>query len=270
MFNLALRLANCTLRNNTAEMGGGLHAQPALAYLKSCHFIDNHALGNGGALWGQTINYKIFNCSFQGNTAKKGGAIYLNSIAGGFSGISSPVLVDNCVLHDNSAERGGAIYLGGGMFASGKLTLTNSTLAYNTATIAGGGIWAATGAQIPATSHLINSIVWFNSAPANPNFRGRQDAVFCNYQDGITGGRMNISSDPLFVNGPLRDLHLAAGSPSLDSGINVLLPPDILDLDGNGDHLEVVPVDFDGKRRIQDDPSAPPMAPIVDMGAYER
>jgi hypothetical protein len=165
MFNSGLRLFHCTIRDNTARWGAGLHGQPAAVALRWCKFFDNHALERGGAIWGQAISYRIPHCEF----------------------------------HGNSAQRGGAIYLGGGTYASGKMTLSSSTITYNRATIGGGGIWAST-----------------------------------------------------------------------DTGFNAWLPVDFNDVDEDGNTHELVPVDLDGERRIQDDPAAAPFGGVVDMGAYER
>lgn len=270
MFNLGLWLVNCTIRDNTARWGAGLHGQPAAVNLRWCKFIDNHALERGGGIWGQAISYRISHCVFEGNTAARGGGLYLHSIGDDIPGAFPRVMVHNSLFFDNVAERGGAIYLGGGEFSSGKLTLSSSTIAYNRATIRGGGIHAVTGSQVAAESRIYNSIVWFNSAPTDPNLRGRHDAMASNIQDGIFSGLLNVTVHPGFVDGAQRDLRLRAGSLCNDTGLNALLPMDFLDVDGDGDWQETVPIDLDGRRRINDDPAAPPFGPLVDMGAYER
>jgi hypothetical protein len=70
------------------------------------------------------------------------------------------------------------------------------------------------------------------------------------------------------------DYRLAASSPCIDAGDNAFLPADFTDVDGDGDLLEILPLDLDHLPRRQDVPSVPDtgigMAPIVDMGSYER
>jgi hypothetical protein len=48
---------------------------------------------------------------------------------------------------------------------------------------------------------------------------------------------------------------------------------DIVDLDGDGDFFEPVPIDFDGNSRFADDPAANDTGvgtpPLIDVGAYE-
>jgi hypothetical protein len=97
-----------------------------------------------------------------------------------------------------------------------------------------------------------------------------------------TGG--NVAGDPLFVDadGPDadptttadNDYRLGAGSPCVDAGDNGALPADVLDLDGDGNALEPVPLDLGGNPRRVDDPAVADtgagVAPLVDMGALER
>lgn len=80
----------------------------------------------------------------------------------------------------------------------------------------------------------------------------------------------NIGAHPLFVDadGPDGvvgtaddDLRLIPGSPCIDAGSNGLLPPDVADLNTNGDTGEPNPFDLDGAPRIA--------WCYVDMGAYE-
>jgi hypothetical protein len=57
------------------------------------------------------------------------------------------------------------------------------------------------------------------------------------------------------------DLHLQPISPCIDAGSNAALPPDTLDLDGDGNTDEPLPIDLDGAPRIS--------GRTVDMGVYE-
>jgi hypothetical protein len=85
----------------------------------------------------------------------------------------------------------------------------------------------------------------------------------------------NIDADPLFVFFPDEppypyepaDLRLQAGSPCLDAGDNSLLPPDVAELDSDGDTEEPLPLDLAGAPRTVDGNSDSTV--IVDVGAYE-
>ena len=63
-------------------------------------------------------------------------------------------------------------------------------------------------------------------------------------------------------------------SPAVDAGTNAFLPPDVFDLDRDGDTAEPLPVDAVGRLRFVDDPRVPDTGsgtpPIVDIGSRER
>ena len=115
---------------------------------------------------------------------------------------------------------------------------------------------------------------------------GRRRRIIRKGNATVTWGTRNLNVDPSFQNpaGPDHvagtiddDLHLHAGSPCIDAGDNVAVPPDIDDLDADGDRQERIPFDLDGHTRFVDDPATAntgvadvPLYPaIVDLGAYE-
>jgi len=69
------------------------------------------------------------------------------------------------------------------------------------------------------------------------------------------------------------DYRLQTYSDCIDAACNCAVPPDVLDLDGDGDTDEYRPFDLDGEGRFFDDPATDDtgsgLPPIVDMGAYE-
>ncbi|HEY3244870.1 MAG TPA: choice-of-anchor Q domain-containing protein, partial [Phycisphaerae bacterium] len=78
--------------------------------------------------------------------------------------------------------------------------------------------------------------------------------------------------DPLFS----PTFSLMTGSPCIDAGDNTAVPPDVLDLDRDGNTAEPTPVDLNGLPRFQEALSAPNTGnpgpqgpPIVDIGAFE-
>jgi hypothetical protein len=125
-----------------------------------------------------------------------------------------------------------------------------------------------------------NSIVRSDGLPA---FTGVLPLVRYSDVSGGWPGDGNIDADPLFVRNPsagpdgvwgtsdddFGDLRLRAGSPCIDAGDNAALPPDHLDLDGDGDTTEPVPFDLAGLARVVRGLPGPGTA-VVDMGAYER
>jgi len=136
--------------------------------------------------------------------------------------------------------------------------LNCNTLTGNSAGIVGGGI----AASASSSAKIINTIVWENTAPTNPQIdliSGGVTIAYCNIQGGYSGTG-NINSNPRFRDPMNRDLHLMAHSPCIDAGDNnAPLLPDV-DIDGQGRI-------FAGKRDLLYGHPAP--VPTVDMGADE-
>ena len=61
-------------------------------------------------------------------------------------------------------------------------------------------------------------------------------------------------------------------SPAIDAGTNAAVPDDVSDMDGDGNSIEIAPLDMAGQPRFMDGPVVDTglgVAPIVDMGAFE-
>jgi parallel beta-helix repeat protein len=208
-----------------------------------------------------------------------GGGLYLYH--------ADATVVNNVIAGNRARQYGGGLY----MYHSSP-TIMNNTIVANEAGFTGGGLFVHTGFP-----DIVNTIVAFNSSGLfqfNGNPLLRSNCVFGNTEYDYfnvadpTGRGGNMSVDPLFVALPeagedgvwgteddeLGDLQLSAGSPCVDAGDNAGVPVDALDLDGDGDFSERLPFDRIGSPRFVDDPVAADVgggvAPIVDMGAYER
>jgi Right handed beta helix region len=268
--------------------------------ISRCGFHGNSA-GSGGALEVLAlIPLFVSHCTFERNrAAESGGAVTLRSLweAGG------TLILDDCLFAQNLAGR-----MGGGLFvaSSNPLYATSvracaSTFVGNQAGIEGGAI----AVHYISFSRMENCIAWGNRA-----FRGAQIAL--NARDfawiggpnlhversdveggkagvHLTGGGIvwvagNLEVDPRFAdpdgpdNNPLtvvdNDYRPIAGSPVNDAGDNALMPPDVNDIDGDGNTLEPTPLDLDLTRRFVEDLLASNVGagtpPLVDMGCYEH
>jgi hypothetical protein len=308
-FNSELLLENAILRDNFAGSGGGFHfdggtgATKAMLEVRITRVRDNQArvAGAGGYLR-NTDGSAIGNVKFRdnGGAVVSGGGLYLGPAVGALA-------VTQNIFHDNTAGTGGAIYIENpATTGSGASIWVNNTVAYNSATTTGAGMYIEdhTGGSLDPEVH--NAIHYFNPELANNEniVLASSASVTVTFSDiGLptgtwTGINNNINLDPLFRNGAARNLRLlslgaqAAISPCLDVGDDNRVPLDRLDIDDDKDFGELLPWDFDrltdpdtGTESVRwlDVPNAPdgllgdtsvppnnPVNVVVDMGAYEN
>ena len=202
------------------------------------------------------------NCQFNGNTGVPSGAI---SVRQGSKG-AYRIRIENCTFYANYATGG----YGAGCFydantelsAQPHVEISNSILWANGASNnyteygqVGGDHWDPEVYQLTA-----NCIMGYETMPGEGNI-----PFYPRFRDPFGADGSPGTSDD--------DFTLEMDSPCVDAGWNMLLRPDWLDLDGDGDRFEPLPVDLNNRARQADgerkdtgmgDP------PIVDMGAYER
>jgi hypothetical protein len=137
-----------------------------------------------------------------------------NASGGGGIFNGGTLTVTNSTIAANSATR--SADAGGGIYNRGTLTLTNSTISGNSATIAGGGI--ANG----GTATLNNSIVADNGGGGDlfGNFTGSHDLIGDGSGLGLTSP---LKGNPLlgtlgYYGGPTQTMPLLPGSPARGAG----------------------------------------------------
>jgi hypothetical protein len=271
--------------DRTAARGGGLFS-PArqnqqLRILSQSGGVDARPAG-GGVSQNGGGSPTLVNCKFIGNTCDRGG---LTAGGAGGGGMivpqGSPNLI-SCVFIGNRALGTGGVVGGGISTGCGNLkTVINCTFANNFSAGSGGG--ASGGCT------AFRNCVFRGNLPSDVSV-GTSIDHSCT-QAGWAGTG-NIGTDPQFVRDPspgldgqwgtgdddYGDLRLRAGSPCIDIGSNAAVPPDSLDIDGDGNTIEPTPYDLAGLPRFYDDPAtadctvAPGTcgtAPIADMGAHE-
>ena len=130
---------NCVIVQNSADAGGGvICAGNALVTVDNCTIADNTVTIIGGglyAVWGSSLT--LTNCTIRENSATQ---------SGGGVGCweNSSVTMTDCIVSGNSTT--GAIFheagYGGGLYAgnSSMMTLTNCSIANNSAGVGGGGM----------------------------------------------------------------------------------------------------------------------------------
>jgi CSLREA domain-containing protein len=261
-----------TITNGSStDDGGGVLNEGTLTMTDSV-VSGNFVSGNGGGIFNQAA-LTMTNTIVNGNFATVGfGAGIFNS---------GTLTVTNSTISDNTAGNGG-----GGIYNAGTLTLINSTLSGNTATSGGGG-----GILNFNTLFVINSTLSGNTANVfGGGIRSQgtttlYNSIIANSTSGgecvngsgtINASHSIIEGDLTCVNGtninnstadPLLDLvtliPTSAASPAVNAGSNALLPADPLDLDGDLDTSELLPVDARGIGfpRV--------VGSSVDIGAFE-
>jgi len=119
---------NVHSNNNTAYRGGSTFIRGSNVTVQNCNLDNNTAEIRGGALnIGGGDNCKIINVSVSNNRAsEKGGAVYV---------VGDNAFFDNVTSIHNHAERGGSSFIEGN-----NVTVINSDLNNNTASVRGGGL----------------------------------------------------------------------------------------------------------------------------------
>ncbi|MGP1345164.1 MAG: right-handed parallel beta-helix repeat-containing protein [Phycisphaerales bacterium] len=241
----------CLFYNNTVSNGSGgavYRTGTGTARFGNCEFLDNEALGDGGALYALGGTTDFVNCLFNANKALSsfnadGGAIYA-----ALSGVL--VQLNNCTVANNTA--GGTA--GGLAVSTNASIVARNTILWANSDLSGNPMPQQQASTIAGSGFFNLDWAWIHGLDPNPQF------VSLSGSDGIPG---NFDDN----------LRLLPTSPCIDSANNTLLPNDLLDLNANNIIVETLPVDFDGKPRRIDLPSVPNTgvgsAPIVDFGAFE-
>ena len=174
-----------TITGNSALWGGGVYAKGDLD-LSEVAVTNNTATGYGGGLVAVNGTSTLTHCVVAGNSGELGGGLatysiwddgigdYLNGHAhvartkfldnqasqqgGAVAAYSGDFTCTSCLMANNTAGTGGAIY------NSCSMTLRNVTVADNTATVAGGGLYDS--CAFPQT--IQNSIFWDDTVTADP------------------------------------------------------------------------------------------------------
>ena len=120
-----LTIANSTFSNNTANYGGAIYNYYGGTLIITNSTLNNNTADYGGSIYNMGTS-TIANSTFYGNTANNnGGAIY--------NDYGTATISNTTINNNRAAYAGGAIYT----YYNGILTIVNSMLYSNTATIGG-------------------------------------------------------------------------------------------------------------------------------------
>ncbi len=146
---------NGTSQSTIAATGGGIHAEDSDLVISGANFVSNSVLGptaDGGGIYvrgtGDTIT--VSDSVFSGNVADGlGGGLH----AGDVAGILGSVELDQCSFSGNTAASGGAVYSA----SPADLTVLSSAFTGNSATDSGGAIHSTGSGAVDASLFANNS-----------------------------------------------------------------------------------------------------------------
>ncbi|GAB4527234.1 MAG: hypothetical protein OHK0046_44840 [Anaerolineae bacterium] len=256
-----VQILNSTITANTAQEGGGVYNNeslnvPGVIEIENSVISANIANGSGGGLHNDNGTADLRNTititgsTISDNSATNGGGLYIDN--GTNSG--GTVTITRSTIRGNSAssDGGGLVDMGGGstltiesstvgqndagnvggglaVFNTGTITITNSTLAFNTADVLAGGIRAGMGQS--RIINIGNSIIARNTAPTSPDIDGTVTSQDYNFVGDPSGTNIlgttthNLVGNPQFETTTLQDnggptftVRLAASSPAVDKG----------------------------------------------------
>jgi hypothetical protein len=209
--------------------------------------IRDSAASNGGGI--AAIDVRLANSTISGNAADAGGGLFL---FGGGTGI-----LDNTTLSGNSATSNGG---GIGTNPGTTLTIRNSTITDN----AGGPVFGGGGVTLGNSTAVVqNSIISGNTGSTSPDI-AKFGVGTLTAQNSLLGAGVaidtdnggNVSSDTPGLGaladngGPVQTHALQQGSFAISAGDASLLAPDTLDVDGDADTTELLPIAANGNPRV--------------------
>ncbi|MEM1159349.1 MAG: hypothetical protein AAGJ28_00305 [Pseudomonadota bacterium] len=259
----ALRLISSVVHGNTAGQGGGglSIAQGATVYVGGSIIRDNTATGFDGGGIENEGQLTILGSALYGNSAVDGGGLINREEA----------TVTNTTIANNTASDDG-----GGIYNLKNLRLLQNTISGNEA-VNGGGLYAKPGGSFTLT---LNNLILGNSAGPGgaPEIAGSVSGP-----SGVSGavGDVFAAIDPVYGGGqlalnghtvPRMALRADVSNPALDGGSDILLleASTTTDFNGDGDTNDTLMVDARGQLRPVDIAGAPSGgSDTTDAGAFE-
>lgn len=214
--NISLTISDLTVSEGAAASGGGFYSKNSDLNLYRLHFVGNTASDSGGAIALLKGRFRVYDCTFSNNSAVNGGAIW---------GDDSNARVFNTTFSGNTAsENGGACY-----FPNYTVVIYNSTFAENSAGNFGGGVYNdAFGISMDNTILVGNTALEGPNAysiPSRGEFISGEGNVV-NLPESLS--ELSELLLPLGdYGGPTPTRALAPGSPAIEAGDNTVIPVEI-------------------------------------------
>lgn len=256
-------------------LGAGIFIETATPVIRNCRFTSNYAVNGGGAIRHRGSGggfIQIINCVFENNSTSQ------TTPGGAIRSVGGRSLIDRCTFTGNSAAAGGAIWYqssqavvvnsvfsgneahgssgGSAIGARNSLDVVNCTFTQNINQ--GPGLGALT--SLSGSAEVFNSIFWDNGSLFDQDAQIGETGGFVTVENTVISGLSslfgngNTDTDPMFVNPPF-DLHLAPTSDAVNTGDD----SDLQLLNPFGSYN----VDYDRDSAVRIESTA------VDRGAYE-
>lgn len=203
-YNGTMEISGASISGNTASAhGGGIYLSTGKNVLNNVTMNGNKCVQNGGAVFtGEGTYFNATSVNFTNNVATNstssfGGAIYYNTASS----------ISNCTFTGNKAAGGAALYTA---VSDAKISVSGTTIKSNTAYVQGGAIYQAEGTITLSGINAIESNitnntsgygVYFATNVGNFNVGGK-----ITIKDNYAGG--TISSDGSVTGGTPRNLYI--------------------------------------------------------------
>ncbi len=145
-----------------------------------------------------------------------GGGIYLKD---------SKAQIRNNLIKNNRSSYGGGISTDNSYPGYVTTDFLNNTIVNNEASSRGGGLYVDPGGETPK---MINSILWGNTAPTDPQLDNNNISIEYSNVEGGFNGHGNIDLDPEFSD--TVNYYLSSNSPCVDAGFPLTMYYDVEDL----------------------------------------
>ena len=199
-----------------AVCGGGIFSVGAT--ISNCIVEGNQSSYGGGGIYSQSGATVVEHCTIRGNQGGLGGGVYMSG---------SGELLRNCIVQNNHGGNGGGVRTEGGLIAS-------CTIVNNEAD-SGGGLYSYRPNDTVTVLTVYNSIIYGNTATISNNYliSTNRSSFFFNSccTEPLPPGSKNIAADPQFYGG--QDFHIRSTSPCFDAGTNEDWMTGSVDIDGD-------------------------------------
>ncbi len=127
-----------TIKNGSADFGGGIYCVFAAPEIRNCRIKDCTAASAGGAIrYSETPGGILENCEIHHNSSVRGGAI---------SALDSGIDIRDCAVEYNVAEHGGGLHVS----SEETVTLDGCAMRWNEASVQGGSVYVNTSGSFVA------------------------------------------------------------------------------------------------------------------------